>query len=142
LRERTPSAIFTDAEHHRYHWIKRHAGTPIKDSKTGQVKPLNNKKTKSSTKNSEPSILVLDSSGDEWMSKWNRLFSLLEISHLRSPMFFHPDPHDRDGLLAYAHSMGQQDECIEIAGCVGKELSKHQMKKRRNARRAGGARGT
>lgn len=71
------------------------------------------------------------------MSKWNTLFSMLEISHLRSPMFFHPDPHDRDGLLAYAHNEGRECECLEIAGCVGKEISKHQMKKKR-ARRGPG----
>ena len=26
LREQTPSAVFTDAEHSRYQWIKKHAG--------------------------------------------------------------------------------------------------------------------
>lgn len=65
------------------------------------------------------------------------MFASLEISHLRSPMFFHPDPHDRNGLLAYAHAAGKECECIEIAGCVGKEISKHQMKKRRNNRKPG-----
>lgn len=138
LRERTPSAIFTDEEHHRYHWINKHAGhANIKNSKTGQIRPLAADKSRPEPTPQEPSMLVLDSSGDKWMSKWNRLFSLLEISHLRSPMFFHPDPHDRDGMLAYAHSKGRDCDCIEIAGCVGKELSKHQMKKRRNNRRPG-----
>lgn len=139
LREHTPSALFTDEEHHRYHWINRHAANAsIKSSKTGQTRSLGDKsRRKSSSKSSEPSMLVLDSSGDEWMAKWKRLFSLLEISHLRSPMFFHPDPHDRDGLLAYAHAEGRDCECLEIAGCVGKELSKHQMKKRRNKRKPG-----
>ncbi|USW58468.1 Putative L-lysine 6-monooxygenase/L-ornithine 5-monooxygenase, FAD/NAD(P)-binding domain superfamily [Septoria linicola] len=137
LREHTPSAIFTDEEHHRYHWIKKHAGqAAIKNSKTGQTRSLASSSVPQ-RKSSSPSMLVLDSSGDSWMSKWKRLFSLLEISHLRSPMFFHPDPHDRDGLLAYAHAAGRECECIEIAGCVGKELSKHQMKKRRNNRRPG-----
>lgn len=132
LREQTPSALFTDEEHHRYHWINKHtAQTSIKNSKTGQTRKS------SSSKPSPPSMLVLDSSGNQWMSKWNRLFSSLEISHLRSPMFFHPDPHDRDGLLAYAHAAGKECECIEIAGCVGKEISKHQMKKRRNNRKPG-----
>ncbi|GKZ39434.1 hypothetical protein AbraIFM66950_000285, partial [Aspergillus brasiliensis] len=26
LREETPSAMFTDDEHQRYHWIKKHSG--------------------------------------------------------------------------------------------------------------------
>ncbi|KAJ8611752.1 hypothetical protein MRB53_037759 [Persea americana] len=133
LKERTPSALFTDEEHDRYHWINRHAKqASIKNKKTGQIKP--GKQDKAS--DTSPSILVLDSSGDGWMTKWNRLFEELEITHLRSPMFFHPDPHDRDGLLAYAHAQGRDCECIEIAGCVGKELSKHQTKKRR--KKAGG----
>ncbi|EME85088.1 uncharacterized protein MYCFIDRAFT_187817 [Pseudocercospora fijiensis CIRAD86] len=136
LREHTPSALFTDEEHHRYHWIKKHAANAaIKSSKTGHTRSLGQQKPPSSR--SEPSMLVLDNSGKEWLSKWKRLFSLLEISHLRSPMFFHPDPHDRDGLLAYAHAVGRESECLEIAGCVGKELSKHQMKKRRNKRKPG-----
>ncbi|GIZ44057.1 hypothetical protein CKM354_000726600 [Cercospora kikuchii] len=142
LREHTPSAIFTDEEHHRYHWIRKHAGqATIKNSKTGKVRPLGSDRVKNEPSlresNSHPSMLVLDNSGDTWMAKWERLFKLLEISHLRSPMFFHPDPRDRDGLLAYAHAAGREDECIEIAGCVGKELSKHQMKKRRNNRKPG-----
>lgn len=132
LREHTPSALFTDEEHHRYHWINKHAAqSSIKNSKTGHTRKS------SSNKPSQPSMLVLDSSGNSWMAKWNRLFASLEISHLRSPMFFHPDPHDRDGLLAYAHAAGKECECIEIAGCVGKELSKHQMKKKRKSRKSG-----
>ena len=155
LREQTPSALFTDEEHHRYHWINKHGGhASIKNRKTGRTRqlepsskaPLSKQigqdqqttpQARSRQSASEPSMLVLDSSGDSWMAKWKRLFSQLEISHLRSPMFFHPDPHDRDGLLAYAHSQGRECECLEIAGCVGKELSKHQMKKKRNSRRAG-----
>ncbi|KAF2210491.1 hypothetical protein CERZMDRAFT_113388 [Cercospora zeae-maydis SCOH1-5] len=146
LREHTPSAIFTDEEHHRYHWIRKHAGkASIKNSRTGKVRSLGGKGNRSRNggpdsppqQQHHPSMLVLDSSGDTWMAKWERLFRLLEIRHLRSPMFFHPDPRDRDGLLAYAHAAGREDECIEIAGCVGKELSKHQMKKRRMNRRPG-----
>lgn len=46
-------------------------------------------------------------------------------------MFFHPDPGDRDALLAFAHERERTAELEEIAGCVGKELSKHKQKKRR-----------
>lgn len=74
-------------------------------------------------------MLVLDSSSDQWMAKWNALFKKFEISHLRSPMFFHTDPSDRDALLAFAHEQGRMDELQEIAGVVGEEVSKHKRKK-------------
>lgn len=45
-------------------------------------------------------------------------------------MFFHLDPAERDGLLSYAYFNGRENEMREIKGCVGKELSKHQRKKR------------
>lgn len=82
-------------------------------------------------------MLVLDSSGDRWMAKWRRLFRALEIRHLRSPMFFHPDPRDRDALRAFAHAEGRCEELVEITGCVGKEISKHARKKRTECRRCG-----
>lgn len=76
------------------------------------------------------SMLVLDSTGDKWMEKWNRAFRTLEIQQLRSPMFFHVDPGDRDGMLAYTQETGREKDLWEISGCVGKELSKHQKKKK------------
>lgn len=45
-------------------------------------------------------------------------------------MFFHPCPRDRDGLLAFARETGRCNDCIEIANCVGKSMSKHRRKKR------------
>jgi len=128
LCEHTPSAIFTDEEHQRYHWIKKHTTqTTIKNKKTGQIKPPTRFCRNYST-------LVLDGSGNDWMARWNQLFDTFEISHLRSPMFFHPDPQDRDGLLAYAHTQGRGCELVEIHDCVGKEVSKHKKKKRINCR--------
>jgi len=64
------------------------------------------------------------------MSSWNEKFEDLGITHLRSPMFFHPDPRDRDGMLEFAVREGRQAELKEISGVVGKELSKHQRKKK------------
>lgn len=128
LCEHTPSAIFTDEEHQRYHWIKKHAArTTIRNKRTGQDRPAEGLCRNYST-------LVLDSSGEEWMTQWDLLFKTFEISHLRSPMFFHPDPQDRDGLLAYAHEEARDAELVEIPECVGKELSKHKRKKRMNCR--------
>jgi hypothetical protein len=46
-------------------------------------------------------------------------------------MFFHPDPGDRDGMLAYTQEVGRESDLWEISGCVGKEMSKHKKKKRR-----------
>ena len=45
-------------------------------------------------------------------------------------MFFHVDPGDRDGMLAYTQETGRERDLWEISGCVGKELSKHQKKKK------------
>ncbi|KAL8808897.1 MAG: hypothetical protein Q9200_003912 [Gallowayella weberi] len=75
-------------------------------------------------------IKVMDSSGCDWLNSWTNNFAALGISHLRSPMFFHPCPRDRDGLLAFARETGRCDDCIEIANCVGKSMSKHRRKKK------------
>ena len=75
-------------------------------------------------------ITVVDSSGCDWLHSWTKNFVALGISHLRSPMFFHPCPRDRDGLLAFARETGRCDDCVEIANCVGKSMSKHRRKKK------------
>lgn len=80
-------------------------------------------------------MVVLDASGNTWMSAWDRYFKTFGISHLRSPMFFHIDPAERDGLLSYAHMGGRSKELTELRGCVGKELSSHRQKKMVKQRR-------
>ena len=75
-------------------------------------------------------IKVVDSSGCDWLNSWSMNFAALGISHLRSPMFFHPCPRDRDGLLAFARETGRSDDYVEIANCVGKSMSKHRRKKK------------
>ena len=127
LLEPLPGAQFTSDEHQRYHWIRKHGHrASIKNWKTGSVSPPSSK----ATSVPRPDILVLDEDGDKWMARWNRLFSTFGITYLRSPIFFHLDPAERDGLLSYAYFNGREDEMREIKGCVGKELSKHQRKKR------------
>ncbi|KAL8846929.1 MAG: hypothetical protein Q9221_008017 [Calogaya cf. arnoldii] len=121
LREPTPSAVFTDAEHNRYQWIKKHSG-PMTST------DIENRNDDTSAHRLD--IKVLDSSGPNWLHSWITNFAALGISHLRSPMFFHPCPRDRDGLLAFAQETGRCDECVEIANCVGKSMSKHRRKKR------------
>ncbi|KAJ5540101.1 hypothetical protein N7513_008433 [Penicillium frequentans] len=167
IHEDTPSAVFTDEEHQRYHWIKKHAGKMnlIQAGRTkkngvraekwnrglkccdgeGQT-PDRQRRASSDSVSSVPSLasstssisspssistLVLDGSGDQWMQRWNNAFRTLEIKQLRSPMFFHVDPGDRDGMLAYAQEMGREGDLWEISGCVGKDVSKHKKKKRR-----------
>jgi cation diffusion facilitator CzcD-associated flavoprotein CzcO len=130
LCENTPSALFTDDEHHRYHWIRRHSGRMA-------VKNWRNGITRAATRpcKHKYSTLVLDSSGSDWLARWNRLFQVFDITHLRSPMFFHVDPRDRDSLLEFTYRQGRQDECCEIGGCVGKERSKHRRKQDRKTTR-------
>ncbi|KAJ5095441.1 hypothetical protein NUU61_004797 [Penicillium alfredii] len=168
LHEETPSVMFTDEEHQRYHWIKKHSGrmnlVQARRSKMNGVRAekWNGNSSSGSCKNgscdtdrhrrgstesdsSVPSLssstsssssasvstLVLDGSGDRWMQRWNNAFRTLEIEQLRSPMFFHVDPGDRDGMLAYTQEVGREEDLWEISGCVGKEMSKHKKKKRR-----------
>jgi hypothetical protein len=131
LRESHPSALFTDEEQARYSWISR--SSSVKNRRTGKVQnpsPQSGKEGKKPLK-----ILVLDASGDAWMNRWKSLFDRLRIEFLRSPMFFHPDPQDRDSLLAYCHTLNNntskmESHIQEIAGCVGKEISKHKKKQR------------
>jgi hypothetical protein len=162
LGEETPSAVFTDEEHQRYHWIKKHTGrmnlvqaghskkNGVRAAKwdsekrcpcdiegrerrasTDSVSSVPSLSASSTSSSSSVSTLVLDGSGDKWMQRWNNAFRTLEIKQLRSPMFFHVDPGDRDGMLAYAQETGRDTDLWEIPNCVGKEMSKHKKKKRR-----------
>ena len=72
----------------------------------------------------------MDSSGGDWLNNWTMKFAALGVSHLRSPMFFHHCPQDRDGLLAFAREIGRCEDCVEIENCVGKSMSKHRRKKK------------
>ncbi|KAL4873476.1 hypothetical protein BDV12DRAFT_182284 [Aspergillus spectabilis] len=170
LKEHTPSAIFTDEEHQRYHWINKHKGrmnlvrshkgklrelgVPLgghgldhersvpnedsSDTSRGSSASDSGFETRSGTESEGGidqegrkvlSMLVLDSTGTRWLEKWNGAFKTLEIEQLRSPMFFHVDPGDRDGMLAYTTEQGREKDLWEISGCVGKEMSKHKRKK-------------
>lgn len=89
------------------------------------------------------STLVLDaqssSPGAQFLERWHTLFSLYSIHHLRSPLFFHLDPADRDSLLSFACNTARYEgECVEIGGVVGREVSKHarKQKTKQKSRRA------
>ena len=155
LREPTPSAVFTDAEHNRYQWVKKYSGrmnllprgpgmARSKCSSTcrrnangyessfvpSEYHRLSCSSFRDTSGNQRFNIKVVDSSGCDWLNNWTKNFAALGISHLRSPMFFHPCPRDRDGLLAFARETGRCDDCVEIANCVGKSMSKHRRKKK------------
>ena len=118
LREQTPSSLYTEAEHVRFHWLKKYDGL----SKADRKHPGPGRR-----KRKEHDILVLDNA-DDYMASWNKAFAALQISHLRSPMFFHVYASDVDALVSFAHSTGQQNELQEITNVVGKEQSKHKQK--------------
>ena len=148
LHEQTPSATFTDDEHQRYHWIKKH----------GQKMNIKNYRKNKDSLPTPPStpgssdcgcpqrpeeaidMLVLDADGADWMSKWKRLFKTFHIDYLRSPMFFHVDPADRDALLGYTYEKEREKDIQALPGVAGKEVSKHKKKKKlKQGRFLGGA---
>jgi hypothetical protein len=136
--EHTPSATFTDDEHQRYHWIRKHGRKMnIKNYRTNadsMESPCNSRSEQECPEQPDKKIdmLVLDADGTAWMSKWNRLFKTFGIEHLRSPMFFHVDPADRDALLGYTYEHNRERELQPLPGCAGKEVSKHRKKKKMN----------
>ncbi|EAL92513.1 FAD binding domain protein [Aspergillus fumigatus Af293] len=182
LNEPTPSAMFTDEEHQRYHWINKHSGRmtlvqahgkklnavkaekwqsydkrqhqrqgrgrspsstasdssegtwlsspPSLSSSPSSVDDRQGTQMQAMGRKGGISMLVLDGTAGGWMERWHRAFRALEIAQLRSPMFFHVDPADRDGMLAYTQETGREKDLWEIPGCVGKEVSKHKKKKR------------
>lgn len=132
LQEQTPSALYTDVEHQRYHWIKKHTRRmSIRSTRVkGSIKSLSTPKPPAGRPKPGYDSAVYDASSDAWMTSWKNLFRALEIDFLRSPLFFHPDPRDRDGLLAFAYEKGREDELEEIRAVVGKELSKHRKKRK------------
>ncbi|RMZ79207.1 hypothetical protein DV738_g3507, partial [Chaetothyriales sp. CBS 135597] len=125
LCEPTPSALFSDAEHNRY-WrrFSHHKNTlesELKSSKKGGGRRASSGDDSAVVDIPPPSVVVLDNSSTEWMAAWKARFQNLQISHLRSPLFFHPDPRDRDALLGFAHHKERTAELNEIRNVVGKE---------------------
>lgn len=126
LREKAPAAIFTDEEHRRYQWLRRYGNkVAVKQVKSGRIS-----RGEQVDAPPELDVVVLDANYDGWLGRWNKLFATYDISHLRSPMFWHVDPKERDSLLAHAYECRREGELIEIGHCVGKEISKHLRKKR------------
>lgn len=118
LCERNAAAIFTDEEHQRLHRMKRH----------GNKIPLRQGASSANVIRPEYNMIVLDADHDNWMGRWNRLFKTFDIRQLRSPLFWHVDPNDRDSLLSKAYAQRREKELVEINGCVGKEINKRSKK--------------
>lgn len=139
LREHTPSATFTDDEHQRYHWIRKHGRKMnIKNYRTNKdslpTPPSTPGSSECGCDHDVPTeefidMVVLDADGADWMSKWKRLFKTFHIDYLRSPMFFHVDPADRDALLGYTYEKEREKDIQALPGVAGKEVSKHKKKK-------------
>ncbi|KIX92938.1 uncharacterized protein Z520_11414 [Fonsecaea multimorphosa CBS 102226] len=135
LREATPSALFTDDEHARY-WRRFNRRETIENEQKchRRAAACSGRRTDKSHGSAARSIIVLDALSDQWMAAWQEKFHRLQIEHLRSPLFFHPDPRDRDSLLAFSHVHGRTAELQEIPHVAGKEISKHRTKKKRQKR--------
>jgi glycine/D-amino acid oxidase-like deaminating enzyme len=128
LHEHTSSALFTDAEHQRFHWLKSSLSSrlitkPIRVSRRSRTARDRLLYGPSIPSIGSLDIGVLDANHDDWMAAWNEKFDKLGIGHLRSPMYFHPDPRDSGGLRAFTWAEGSMDELKEIGEVVGKDFS-------------------
>lgn len=141
LCEPYPSALFTDSEHQKFHFLRRSQPSasssslsppkhkPIRTSRRAHTS-LDRLSPGPSNYNSKLDIAVLDKHSSSWLGVWNTWFDKLNIEYLRSPLFFHTDPGDRDALRAFAWRGERMDELKEIRGVVGRELSKWARRKR------------
>lgn len=138
LCEPFPSALFPENEHRKFHTLRSSTQLRFKPTRTSRRSETGTDRFISGPCVSQHGldIKVLDANAETWMSSWNDKFEQLNINHLRSPMFFHLEPRDRDGLLAFAYMNGREAELKEISGVVGKELSKHHSKRKQKDRYA------
>lgn len=125
LCEATAGSIYTEDEHQRFHWLKQ------RGNKSGKVLRGARKETRFQlpTKLTASEIMVLDGVSDSFMGQWDNQFESCQIPILRSPMFFHPDPVNIDGMITYAYQHKREKDLLEIQNIVGKEYSKHQQKR-------------
>lgn len=134
LCERCPASIYTEDEHQRIHWLNNRGGKVdlIKRRLSSTKNGMLTKPDRFSQKNfAAKDLLVLDAFSDNFMGQWHSQFESFRIPFLRSPMFFHVDPANVDGLITHAHLNRRESpaDIKEIKNVVGKEYSKHQLKK-------------
>lgn len=133
LCEQSPASLYSEDEHQRFHWLKNR-GNRV-NLITGNISAKPNYKPRRHFRSGDvckaEDILVLDSVADKFLGQWDNQFAACQIPFLRSPMFFHCDPVNIDGLYSYAFANQREDDknLKEIKNVVGKEYSKHQLKK-------------
>ena len=132
ILESRPAALYTEDEHRHLHFTHRQRSPALIPSKVARPSNLPARDLKSQTYQGRKKrgkglwnihnnddlcpcdggikILVIDRVGEGFMGLWRRNFRALGISHLRSPMFFHPDASDFDALIAYANQQGKAGE--------------------------------
>ncbi|CBQ73007.1 conserved hypothetical protein [Sporisorium reilianum SRZ2] len=135
ILETRPAALYTEDEHRHLHFTHRQRKPALipskvakasKTSKASISRELQEQTRRGSKKRGKAlwnvdsdnacpcdgriKILVIDKLGEGFLGLWRRNFRALGISHLRSPMFFHPDASDFDALIAYANQQGQAGE--------------------------------
>lgn len=131
LCEKCPGSIYTEDEHQRFHWLKQrgHKINLLNRNVSSHKKYKPQKHKYLQPNYSLQDMLVLDELSDRFMGQWDSQFKACNIPYLRSPMFFHLDPVNVDGMVSYAHLSKRENELMEIENVVGKEYSKHQFKK-------------
>ncbi|KAJ3103523.1 hypothetical protein HDU97_010023 [Phlyctochytrium planicorne] len=108
LLERSPFALLSDAQHQRVHvsgWkagIQKRGKGPVRNCCPTMLDPEAVKRR----------IMVVDADPEKggWMERWKGWFEALEIGHLRSPIYFHPDPsnftqNDRNQFHTPSHHL-------------------------------------
>lgn len=136
LCEPCPGSIYTEDEHQRFHWLRQRKGNinllSRNVSSNRNLESLDSRRRYREKTNFSPEeMLVLDSTSSNFLGQWDNQFESCQIPYLRSPMFFHPDPENIDGLVSFAHKCNKETpkDLMEIENVVGKEYSKHQHKK-------------
>lgn len=105
LLESSPAEVFSDADHARLHYWKKNFSTSYSVSDSLDIDADRKR------------ILVIDGKG-KWMESWNQSFRAFNIKHLRSPMFFHPDPFDSNALRCFSDTQCRSCELVDISKIV------------------------
>lgn len=139
LAESHPDSLYSDLEHARLGWLQREGGGGKRAARRINIKghwarrkliPSDVAPTAGLSEERRGSMVkALDATGGKWMGRWDSFFEGLRITHLRSPMFFHPSPATADAMVAFAQREGREDELKAIDNVVGSEKSKHWRKK-------------
>lgn len=133
LCEQSPASLYSEEEHQRFHWLRNRGNKVNLINRSISSKQKYNPQShfRSGETCKAEDILVLDAIDDKFLGQWDNQFATCRIPFLRSPMFFHCDPVNIDGMYTYAFQNNRENSknLKEIKNVVGKEYSKHQLKK-------------